>query len=114
MSEGPLRHVAVRRARPALSLPWLQGVLPARAQTHGDHVPVAARRPGTVRAHERLRRSRRATSPQRTLHLWRCQEMEALSWGASAVAPPRGHFWAVAVVSAARVLIVYYSYTRQT
>ena len=54
-----------RRARPALPMPGLPGLLPPHRQAYGNHVRAAAGEPCPGRAHGNLRPARRAARPQR-------------------------------------------------
>jgi len=78
MPQRPVRHLPLRRTRPALPLPRLQGLLPPHHRAHGNHERAAAGEPGPGRAHGHLRPARRAARPQRPLPLRRRPQVEAL------------------------------------
>ena len=67
-----------RRARPALPVPELQGVLRPHPPGHGCDVRAAAGRPGAGRDGRRLRRGGRQAWPQRTVHLRLRPQVEGL------------------------------------
>ncbi len=64
LPQRPVRHLPLRRTRPALPLPRLPGLLPPHRQAHGHHGHAAAHRPGTRQPHDHLRQTRRTTRPQ--------------------------------------------------
>ena len=78
LPQGPVRHLPLRRAGPALPVPRLPGLLPPRHRAHAGHVRAAARRPGPRRADDRLRPAGRPPRPQRPLPLRAAAEMETL------------------------------------
>ena len=69
LPEGPVRHLTLRRTRPALPLPQLPGVLPARPQADGNHEPAPPVEPCARRAHAHLCQAGRPARPQRAVHL---------------------------------------------
>ena len=69
LPQGPVRHLALRRTRPALPVPRLQELLPPRPAPMQAMFSAAARRPGPRRADDRLRQAGRPARPQRPLPL---------------------------------------------